>query len=429
VSPSIKVSRDSESFDIPPPTLADGCNEVQRQAVAFEAKVELTERDGIIGRVDFCHLADDTTSVVKQLTVNDEQEIRQVMDSFAEFAHHEGQGYAPLYEQLCAIIATDPALASLLLEAPYEQRRHTLYLAALHDLVLDYPDKDLAMWYPTVSNDPRLDDPEVALRSFCEKFEMEMRDLISTRRTQTNEIGRSAVLHPALSWALNGDSAPVFLIDLGASAGLNLLVDRWRYAYSDGTTRGEPTSPIGIPCELRGTNPLPPVGLPAIAGRVGIDLNPVDSADPDQTRWLQACVFADQRDRFDRLTKALELARQSSIDLRRGDIVDLVPEVIAALPDNATVCVTSTWTLAYLDPLRRKVLYESLVQWGETKDVHLIVGEPSSVVEEFAPTSDLPSEATVWAHTRYSTGATHQTLLGYSHPHGTWLDWRAPSEP
>ncbi len=351
------------------------------------------------------------------------------MESFAGFARQEGHGYAPLYEQLCAVIATEPALASMLLEAPPEQRRHTLYLAALHNLVLDHPEEELSRWYPTVTDTPRLDDPGIALRSFCQTFKTELRTLIANRRTQTNEIGRCAVLHPALAWALNGEETPVILMDLGASAGLNLLVDYWCYEYSDGATRGDPNGAIRIPCELRGTNPLPnQFRRPAVAGRIGIDLNPVDTANPDHTRWLQACVFADRRDRFDRLTQALELARQVSIDLRRGDIVDLVPEVLATLPENATVCVTSTWTLAYLDPSRRRDLYRSLAEYGQANRFHLIIGEPSSVIEQFEEPADLPSEATVWTHMSYTTGGTNHSLIGYSHPHGTWLDWRAPVE-
>ena len=122
-------------------------------------------------------------------TRTQDQDLQKVVDNFAGFAQHEGQGYAPLYEQLSVVIAADPQLASLLLAAPPEQRRHTLYFAALHYLVLKHPDHEMAAWYPTVTRDPRTDDPADALRGFCDTFAVELRELLATRRTQTNEVG------------------------------------------------------------------------------------------------------------------------------------------------------------------------------------------------------------------------------------------------
>jgi hypothetical protein len=365
--------------------------------------------------------------VSKPLTVarTQDPDLRQIMDNFAAFAQHEGQGYAPLYEQLCAVLAADPELASLLLAAPPEQRRHTLYLAALHYLVLEHPDHELAAWYPTVERDPRRDDPAEALRAFCDTFAAELRDLLATRRTQTNEVGRGAVLHPALSWAFAGSRDLIRLVDLGCSAGLNLLVDRWRYDYSDGSTRGDPSSPVRVPCDLRGVQTLPPGDLPPIATRSGIDLDPVDLHDPHQRRWLQACVFADQPERFVRLSRAIEAAGDTQPEIVRGDVVDRLPLVLADLLDRpGVVCITSTWTLAYVEPSRRKHLDDFLVERGQSGAVHLITGEPLGVDVDHAPPG-IPSEATIWAHTAFGPDGPQRTVLGFSHPHGSWLEWRA----
>jgi hypothetical protein len=357
-----------------------------------------------------------------------DQDLRRIMDNFAAFAQHEGQGYAPLYEQLSSVIAADPQLASLLLAAPPEQRRHTLYFAALHYLILEHPDHELAAWYPTVTSDPRSDDPVDALRGFCDTFAVELRELLATRRTQTNEVGRGAVLHPAISWAFAGSRNPIRLVDLGCSAGLNLLVDRWRYDYTSGRTRGDPSSPVLVPCTLRGDQTLPASGIPPIATRSGIDLGPVDLRDPEQTRWLQACVFADQPDRFLRLSGAIDAASKSPPEVIAGDVVDRLPSVLADIVDSpGAVCLTSTWTLAYVEPDRRAHLYDLLADQGQSAAVHLITGEPPGVDIDHAPPG-IPSEATIWVHTAFGPDGHRKTVLGFSHPHGSWLEWQAPPE-
>jgi hypothetical protein len=355
-----------------------------------------------------------------------DEDLRRITDQFGRFAEHEGKGYAPLYEQLSAVIAADTQLARPLLAAPPEQQRHTLYFAALHYLVLEHPDHELAAWYPTVTPSPRRDDPADALRSFSQAFSDRLQDLIATRQTQTNEVGRGAVLHPAISWAFATHQGPIRLIDLGCSAGLNLLVDRWRYDYTDGSTRGDPSSPVRISCTLRGARALPESELPPIAGRSGIDLSPVDPRDPRQTRWLQACVFADQPDRFLRLTRAIEAAAKNPPEVVQGDIVERLPSVLDDVPtnDGEAVCITSTWALAYLEPGRRQDLYGLLAERGQSAALHLITGEPPGV-ELAHTTQDMPTEATAWVHTHFGPDEPQRTVLGISHPHGNWLEWRA----
>ena len=110
---------------------------------------------------------------------------------------------------------------------------------------------------------------------------------------------------------------PLALIEIGASAGLNLRWDHYAYDYG-GRAAGVPSSPLTIECELVGPH-LPPLDPPPVVWRAGVDLAPVDASDPADARWLRACLWPDQPARQARLAAALEIARSHPVDIRRGD--------------------------------------------------------------------------------------------------------------
>ena len=181
---------------------------------------------------------------------------------------------------------------------------------------------------------------------------------ILERATQTNEVGRLATLVPAFA-SVPGDG-PVGLLEVGASAGLCLYPDRWSYAWT--TDHGTVTAGSAIPtlaADVSGPAALPD-DVPEVVWRGGIDLNPLDAADPDTCRWLLTLVWPEHEDRRARLEKAWDIARREPPDLRRGDLLrelpGLVAEARAALPDGGRLLVFHSAVIAYLDvPGRRAV--------------------------------------------------------------------------
>ena len=139
----------------------------------------------------------------------------------------------------------------------------------------------------------------------------EVEAVMFERRTQTNEPARCAVLLPLLA-AL---PQPLALLEVGASAGLCLLPDRYRYDY-DGHRLGEGTAP-SLRCRPDGDVPLPNA-LPDVVWRAGLDLNPLDVTDPDQVRWLELLVWPGQEHRLEMLRGALEVARAAPAARDRG---------------------------------------------------------------------------------------------------------------
>jgi hypothetical protein len=155
------------------------------------------------------------------------------------------------------------------------------------------------------------------------------------------------VLYPAIAEAARRAGADaVGLIDVGCSAGLNLNVDRVGITYSNGQSLGDPSSRVQLSSSVVGGRPLPARAMPEVVARVGVDHDPVDVTDPDDARWLRACLWPDQPERAARLEAEMALAAMAPPLLLRGDAVEVVPDALARVPASALPVVTTTWALS-----------------------------------------------------------------------------------
>jgi hypothetical protein len=343
---------------------------------------------------------------------------------FGDFARTT-ESRAPLYSRMARGIAEDEPLAGLLLRAPAAQRQPVLLFACVHDLLLagDGDRTDLARYYPNLTADPDGGDPVPALRRFCADHDAALTDLLANRSTQTNEIGRCALLLPAFA-LLAADLGPLAHVDVGASAGLNLLLDRYGYRYEPGGSVGPVSgSPVELECGTRGDVPVPSA-LPTIAERIGLDRAPVDVHDDAATRWLEACVWPDQPDRFARLRTALAMARSEGVVVRRGDAVADTPALVESAAGSGHPVVTNTWVLNYLSGSDRTAYVEALDAVGAGLDLSWVYVESPYLTPEL-PGADggEPSDRTALVLVRWRSG--HRTVdhLADAHPHGYWLHW------
>ena len=212
---------------------------------------------------------------------------------FRFFAATQCRGRSLVYETLSQGVASDDALLGLLMRTPGEQRRPSLLFAAVNFLLASHPDAELAAYY-TVHGGRRPVDSQLiaAFAAFCLEHAEELGELLRGGSTQTNEIRRCVVLRLALGHVSRRWPGPLALAEVGASAGLNLLFDRYRYRVGDQDHAPAAGSPVLISSRLRGGAPVG--GLfgtaPEVTSRLGIDLNPVDLADPGQRAWLEAFI-------------------------------------------------------------------------------------------------------------------------------------------
>ncbi|MBA3411067.1 MAG: DUF2332 domain-containing protein [Geodermatophilaceae bacterium] len=336
----------------------------------------------------------------------------------------------PLYRRISAGTAEDAEVRDLLLETPREQRQPMLLFAAVHYLLLSGAEHRLARWYPTVGG--RADrvsdgDPYADFRDFVLGRRAQVTELLATRSTQTNEIGRCAVLRPAWAILTQEVRAPLGLIDLGSSAGLNLLLDQWAYSYSpDGPRYGDPSRDVLVEAESRGA-PLPALGPADVRSRVGIDLHPIAVGDDVAVRWLLACVWAEQVTRFQRLQAAIEVARTRPPRVVAADIVEVLPSLAADIPEDRHLAIQNSWVLNYFPAPARQRLKSVMAELGATRDLSWVSIESP----EFAPGLDYPPRpdgvdgggASVAVLSTWRDGQKAVRRLADCHPHGSWVHW------
>jgi hypothetical protein len=338
---------------------------------------------------------------------------------FVRFADQECGDYAPFYARLARGIARDPELLAIAAHTRSGQQAPNLLLAAVHDLLLRGADHALGAFYPSVAHLTAVPpgDPVPAFRSFCQDHRTALIALVSTRLVQTNEPQRCTVLLPAFAMVRHlADGMPLALIEVGASAGLNLLFDRYGYDYGAGWSAGDPGSPIRFTCALRGeVRPPIPASMPLVAARVGLDLHPIHAADPEAIRWLRALVWPEHPARAALLQQVLALARREPPLLIAGDALTVLPQAIADAPADTAVCVFHTATLAHFPPEARARFRALIPELARQRDLFWLSSEGSG--------NSGRRGLYLTILTAFQHGHLVECQLAYSHPHGAWLEW------
>lgn len=250
-------------------------------------------------------------------------------DLYADFATTQAHGYAPLYEEICRGVAEDAELVAALDRLPRARRIPNLLLGVVRLLggpVADFP----------------------SFRAWASANWAAVAAEMMVRSTQTNEAGRCATLLPVLA-ALPG---PLSLVEVGASAGLCLQPDRYRYSYDGGPELGPADSPVLLSCRTSGSVPVP-TAVPEVVHRVGVDLSPLDPRSPDDLAWLEALVWPGQPERLDRLRAAAAVAARDPAPMVTGDLNEVVQDVIDACPADSTAVVFHSAVLVYLSTVER----------------------------------------------------------------------------
>ena len=251
------------------------------------------------------------------------------------------------------------------------------------------------------------------------EHEVELRRRIATRGVQTNEVKRCTALLPAFLTAAVETGLAVELLELGPSAGLNLLADRYRYRYANGVwgpadARLEFVAREGdgrVPAELL-------VEDLVVRRRRGIDLAPVDATSAEGYLLLRSFLWPGLNERVERLDAAVETLRElpDPLELIQGDYLVALPDLLDARPSDALTTVFDTFSTPYL----------SIDAAGELRSVlddAAADGRPLAwvSVRRWDPTSG-PQDGLFELGLRVWPGAPR--LAAYVDPHGNWLDWR-----
>jgi hypothetical protein len=300
-------------------------------------------------------------------------------------------GRSQLYVDLLTAWADDPVAAELVGPDP-EWDAPLRLIGGLHYLVLGGE----ASW----------DDP-------LEEHAEFLREFVATQGVQTNEVQRSWVLVPLLLRVAQRTGAKTFdLVELGPSAGLNLVWDRYRYRYEAGEW-GRADAILSFEGEERRPVPGDLLELELqVRERIGIDRSPIDVTTEDGARLLRAFVWAGQEGRMERLDGAIEALREDPPQLVQGDFVEELSQVLAAQPRDGLTVVYQTASFGYIGDEGRERVRAVLEQGGQARPLAFIsTGKPRD-----------PEEHCWGLRLVYWPGGERE-FAGHADFHGSWLRW------
>lgn len=319
-----------------------------------------------------------------------------VQQRFERFAREEAPGRSALYAEWAAGVAADTGAQRILARIPETHRQPPLVFAVTR--LLGAPLEGYGAW-----------------RRFLDENADTVVAECTQRRLQTNEPLRLAALLPALS-EIEG---PIALLEVGASAGLCLYPDRYSYRYvgDDGAVRValDPVDGVStVVLESRVNGHLPPLRMPEVVWRTGIDLAPLDPSDDADRRWLRSLVWPGEQGREDRIHAALRIAASDPPRLITGDAVDRIDALAAEAPQGATLVITTPGVLVHLPRAARNALVSRIA----ALPARWLTIDPPALLDVWEPTVD----PEVWPG---FVVALDGRVRAAADPLGRWWEWRA----
>jgi hypothetical protein len=295
---------------------------------------------------------------------------------------------------VCRRLADEPEIREIVDDARWD--RPLQLLGGLHYLALS---EGVDPWSDPV---PVLEERREWLREF-----------VHAHGVQTNEVQRSWLLLPCfLEVARRADVEILDLIELGSSAGFNLVWDRYCYRYEQGSwgsedavleLAGEERRPV--PADLLGRQPV-------VRQRRGIDLSPRDVTRPEDMLLLKSFVWADQHARLERFDRAVETLRNDPPELEQGDVVERLPRLLADRQLGALTVVFQTAVRGYIGQEDWRRMVVALDEAGRQFPLALIsVSQPATGEHRYWG---------IWLRL-WPGGEKH--LLAHAGFHGQWLEW------
>lgn len=354
-----------------------------------------------------------------------------VIEAFRLQAHFSGDFDSPLYAELLRRCADDieqgGAVATLLdgwQGRPTPDALPIRLAGAVHRLVLDGTAPELTPYYPTVGGTPRWPATWDAFLTVLAAHTGEIRAALA-RQVQTNEVRRSAALLGGFLTVAGATGRPLRLLEIGASAGLNLRWDRYAYELLGCAARTPPAADAPIVARWGAAEAAMTVrsgwhgptavldGAATVVERRGCDIAPIDLADADQARRLESFIWADQPQRLAQLRAAVAAARRDPPPLERRSAAEWLPAQLATATDGVAT-----------------VVFHSVMWWYLSDDdrQHVIaaIEAAGARATPAAPLAwlifDLFGSTTYEVRLRlWPDGA--ERKLAYACPHGRWVDW------
>ena len=314
----------------------------------------------------------------------------KLANRYVRFAAEEARGRSPLYESFALEVAGDQEVLGFLAELPTSKQQPNLLFGAVRYLF-----GTATTW--------------MQFRHLLLTNVASVHSVMLARFTQTNEPARCAVVLPLLAQL----PQPLALIEVGASAGLCLLPDFYGYDYGVSVLGAD--CPV-FKCAANEATPLP-ASIPRIVWRAGLDLNPIDAADPSAAAWLEALVWPEQTDRLANLHAALAIAASQKPRILHGNLLSgALANLCREAPQDATLVIFHTAVLTYVEEEADRRTFSATVR---SLCPFWISNEPQWVFRHVV--RDQKSDDTQSRLLLSLNGAP----MAWTDPHGTAIEWIA----
>lgn len=333
-------------------------------------------------------------------------------DTFKDFAEKECIGSSPLYRELSLKIAEDEDILDLCTEVEKSQPIPNLLFGAVHYLLLKDTEHELKDYYPSLVDFPKRDRYLYRIfKDFCLENKEEIKVILKNNIVQTNEVRRCAYLFPVFSYIYAQTQKPLSLIEIGTSAGLQLLWDQYAYSYGTGKTYGKKDSAVHLESKVReGRIPEHLLNdVPPVAERTGVDLNIVDVTVTEEKLWLEALIWLEHADRRRNFLRAARKLQQQPLALIEGDGVSLLPEIAAEMSEDSTLCIFHTHVANQFTKEDKNRVEEEIRKLSEQRRVFHVYNNMQD--------RQLHIDSVFRRETKTNT-------LGETDGHGRWFDWK-----
>ncbi|CAM3293912.1 DUF2332 domain-containing protein [Filibacter tadaridae] len=330
---------------------------------------------------------------------------------FKNFSDIECKDSSDLYEFLSLKISEDDEIIELCTEARSGQPVPNLLFGSVHYLLLKGKEHQLKQYYPNLTDKQRKVEEETFLyfKDFCLVHKDEIVSILKSKLVQTNEVRRCAYLYPIFSLIYSKVNKPLSLIEIGTSAGLQLLWDKYSYSYGTDEIYGDKDSNVHITSEIKGDNmPLILSESPPVSSKVGLDLHISDLRNSEDYLWLKSLIWPEHLERLELFEKAARCYKDNPVELIEGDGVALLENILEKTHEGTAICVFHTHVANQIPEDLKYKLVESIKKFGKEKDIFHIYNN-------------------MWdrkLHLDYFIdGVEYSETIGNTDGHGRWFEW------
>jgi hypothetical protein len=361
----------------------------------------------------------------------DRERLETVRAAFRNGAQSYARIGSPLYSALCAGGENDDEVVELAAHAMAGSQPVFHLLASVHHLLMADPSDPLARFFATLTDAPLPPGgawPDFA--RYCREHRAELLDLLANNTVQTTYAERCANFVAPLTYVADRAGEPLHLIEIGCSAGVLLTFDKYAYEFAGRDRVGAAGAPLTLKGRIVGD---PPLRLPAIATRTGLDIHPVDARQEDQRRWLIALTFPEYVEERRTLAIALDTVAATDIRMVAGNALETLPGVLSRVPPGPLVVFHSA-CLYYWDAASKAALDTLLTEAGRHREIWRVGSEASEAFNAWhkgradgMPAGEKPPHSGEVTVVRYRDGTLESRVLAHSSVDGPveWLEARA----